>query len=335
MKIRQTEKQKLCGVKPTKLEMLREIDKRGGLEHHKKYKDQLYRLEKGQEGEERLIEYLEKFGAPHWTVLRNIWLEHYGEFECDLLLLTNTGPIAFEIKNYSGKLELQNNQCLLNGKIIGHNPFSQAQKVMANLSEILQTPTLQGVLAFAGEHNSIQIHNPVSGIEVRMLNELQQYIWQIAQQERNTRKQPINTEALLKTLDQFEIGKPTKEKGLPGEMKTGMRRGIHCCHCSRFNLETNKAYLICPCGMHEPREEAIVRTICEYGVIYPERDLATQALTDFFAGEISKSTVFRHLTKHFRQHGTYRSAKFINPKRVFEQVKPDFHLEQPKYMRIN
>lgn len=335
LKFIQTEKQKLHNPQPTKLETLREINKRGGLEHHKPYKDRLYRLEKGHEGEERLVNYLKKYGAPHWTALRNIWLEHYGEFECDLLLLTRLGPLAFEIKNYSGKLELKNNQCLLNGKAISHNPFSQAQKVRTNLSEILQMPTLQGVLTFTGKHNPIQMHDPISGIDVRMLNELKHYIWQIAQQERQLRAYPIDTSPLLHKLAPYEIGKPSKEIDLPGEIKTRVRGGIHCCHCDHFNLKMNKSYIICACGMHEPREEAIVRTICEYSVIYPERELTTQALTDFFSGEVSKSTVFRHLTKHFKQTGVYRSAKFINPKQVFEHNKHDFDLTQPKYMRID
>lgn len=337
LKFIQTEKQKLHSPQSTTLETLREINIRGGLEYHKQYKDRLYRLEKGHEGEERLVNYLKKYGAPHWIAIRNMWLEHYGEFECDLLLLTRLGPLAFEIKNYSGKLELRNNQCFLNEKVIGHNPFSQAQKVMTNLSEILQMSTLQGVLTFVGEHNPIQMYDPISGIDVRMLNELKHYIWQISQQERQLRNRPsFTTETILQRLAPYEIGKPSKEKDFPGEIKTGVRGGIHCCNCNHFNLETNKSYMICSCGMHEPREEAIVRTICEYGVIYPERELTTQALIDFFDGELSKSTVFRYLTKHFKQIGVYRSARFINPKRVFEQNKHKFiGLVQPKYMRID
>ena len=37
-------------------------------------------------------------------------------------------------------------------------------------------------------------------------------------------------------------------------------------------------------GMYEPREEAIVRTICEYGVINNEQNLTTSELTKFFGG---------------------------------------------------
>lgn len=229
----------------------------------------------------------------------------------------------------------KNNQCFLNEKLIGHNPFSQAQKIATDLSEILETPTLQGMLAFGGEHNPIHMHDPVSGIEVRMRCELKQFIHQIAQQERNVRFKPFQTAHPLQKLAPYEIGIPSKEKDLPGEMKTGVKRGIHCCHCNQFNLKMSHAYVICPCGMHEPREEAIVRTICEYIVIYPERELTTQSLTDFFDGAISKSSVFRYLTKHFKQIGVYKSAKFINPQIVFEQGKHQFQLTRPKYMRID
>ncbi len=335
MKILKTEKQQVLGMKPTKLEMLQEIDKRGGLKHHKKFKDELYRLEKGLEGEERLIDYLKTFGLPNWVGIRNLWLEHFGEFECDLLLLTQAGPVAFEVKNYLGALELQNNQCFINGKIIGHNPFSQAQKVVANVQEILQTPTVQGVLAFTGEHNSVQLHDPIAGLNVLMLNQLQHFIRQLAAFDRTPQNRPIPTATYLQTLDHFEIGKPSKEQDLPGEMKTGVRGGIHCCHCNHFNLKRDKNYLICRCGMYEPYEEAIVRTICEYGVIYPERELTTKALTDFFGGEVSESTVFRHLTKHFKRVGKRKSAHYINTKIVLDKNRAAFDLSQPKYMRIS
>ena len=332
MKFIQTKKQQLLAPKPTKLEMLREINNRNGLEQHKPYKDLLYRLEKGQQGEERLINYLKKFGSPQWTALRNIWFEYYGEFECDLLLLTNTGPVAFEVKNYSGPLELQNNQCLQNGQPIGSNPFTQAQKVMLNLKKICQTENVQGVLAFVGEHNHITTHEPIAGIEVRMQNQLRHYIRKLAYQDR---KQSFDTASFLQTLDPFEIGAPTKEKDLPGEIKTLARRGIHCCRCNNFDLDTNKNYIICPCGMHEPREEAIVRTMCEYGLIYPDRELTTKALAEFVDGEVSESTVFRHLTKHFKRIGKHKNSEYRNPRAALENNKQAFKLTEPKYIRLN
>lgn len=338
MKQMKTKRQQELEPRPTKLEVLREIDKREGLHHHKKYKNELYLLEKGDRGEERLLHYLEANGAPHWTVFRNVWLDYYGEFECDVLLVTHLGVHAFEVKNYSGKLELLNNQCLRNGQVISHNPFSQTQKSTTNLQEILnqqpQSPHVQGVLSFVGINNHVELHDTVSGIDVNMLNELQSYLRKLTRIERSHFNVPINLEAILTTLEPFEIGRPSKERVIPSEIKKNVRQGICCSGCNSFEAKLTKKYLVCPCGLYEPREEAIVRTICEYGVIYHQRNLTTTTLTDFFDGEISKSTVFRHLNKHFERIGFYNNTQYTNLGDPFRKIKSTFELKGVKYKRI-
>lgn len=108
MEVIQTEKQKALNHIPTKLEVLREINKQEGIKQNKKLKEEYKRLEKGFKGEQELVKYLEEFGADYWKILRNVWLDYFGEFEIDLLLITGAGLYIFEVKNYTGKLELKN-----------------------------------------------------------------------------------------------------------------------------------------------------------------------------------------------------------------------------------
>lgn len=79
------------------------------------------------------------------------------------------------------------------------------------------------------------------------------------------------------------------------------------------------------CGSH----------LCEYGLIYPDRELTTKALTEFFDGNVSESTVFRHLTKHFKRIGKYKNSEYRNPRGALENNKQAFKLTEPKYMRLN
>src|SRR5699024_5529076 len=69
---------------PTRLEIFRELDKREGLVRDKKLREEYVRLKKGAEGELALVHYLKKYGEEHWVILRNVWLDFYGEFEIDL-----------------------------------------------------------------------------------------------------------------------------------------------------------------------------------------------------------------------------------------------------------
>jgi len=334
----QTTAQKELGKHPRKLEVLRELDKRGGLARDKKLKEEYLRLEKGAAGEQDLVNYLKEYGEKHWMILRNVWLDFYGEFEIDVLLITRAGLYSFEVKNYSGKLELVNSQCLMNGHSIGQNPFSQAQKIPIQLKELLKyqsnPPKIQGVLTFIGENNRVQIQDQVSNIQVLCRNELMHYIWQIAQEERNYLGYPVEIDAVLAALRPYEIGKPTKEKEIPSTAKENLRKGVRCSHCGSFDVHAENGYVICACGMYEPKEEAIVRTICEYGMIYNEKNLTTSELTKFFGGFVKSRTVSRYLNKYFEKTGSYKDAEFINKKNILADYRSDFGLKRNKFLEI-
>ena len=87
-----------------------------------------------------------------------------------MLLLTTAGVYLFEIKNYTGQFEFRKNQCLINGKKVGHNAIAQAQKVSVNIKSILNDTSLsvnvQGAAIFIGSHNEVIIHDPVEEIEI-------------------------------------------------------------------------------------------------------------------------------------------------------------------------
>ena len=128
MKLLQMKIQTQYSNQPTHLDLLREMTKRGALDNTAEWQEEFARLEKGVQGEQDALAFLQKFGEPHWTVLQNVWLNYYGEFEVDIMVFTRSGIYTFEVKNYSGLLEYETHQCKLNGRIIGQNPFSQTQK---------------------------------------------------------------------------------------------------------------------------------------------------------------------------------------------------------------
>src|SRR5690625_2983401 len=59
------------------------------------------RLVKGAIGEEIVFEYLKTYGQKHWLIFRNIWLDYYGEFECDFVVFTGHKFYILEVKNRS------------------------------------------------------------------------------------------------------------------------------------------------------------------------------------------------------------------------------------------
>lgn len=308
---------------PTRLEVLREVDKRNGLEQQEALQQELGRLEKGQNGEQILLDYLNKYGENQWSVLQNTWLNYYGDFECDLLLLTRTQLYLFEVKNYSASFTFLNNQCLINQQKISHNAISQGQRNTINLERIFQNSStpfkITRAIIFINADNKVTIHDKVASVQIISRNELRDFIWEISRSERSTNHQTINENKVLKILNEYATTNPYTPDTITEEICKQVQKGICCCHCHNFDISTNKSYFICPCGMHEPREEAIVRTICEYGVINYQKYLTTPELTQFFNGDISRNSILKYLNKHFEKLGTGRSAKYLNKKVPFEK----------------
>lgn len=101
-------------------------------------------------------------------------------------------------------------------------------------------------------------HNPISADENSSLNN-------------GTR--PLYYKKTLRIIEGAELNSPYQPQPLTLLEQANLRRGIKCANCSNFDLDTARSYLICNCGLHEPRGMAIVRTICEYGILNFDKDL--------------------------------------------------------------
>ncbi|SHE67287.1 Nuclease-related domain-containing protein [Atopostipes suicloacalis DSM 15692] len=320
----------------SKLEILRELEKRTALPED--LENERIRLEAGDQGKQKVLSYLQQFGSEHWRILPNLWLDYFEKFECDLLLLTSVGIYLFEIKNYTGQFEFRKNQCLINGKKVGHNAIAQAQKVSINIKSILNNASIsvniQGAAIFIGLHNEVIIHDPVEDIDIVQANQLRKYIWQIVQEERNYQGAPIDSQKILQILNAYRTENPFSQDDIPEDIKMHAQKGILCSRCGNFNLDTNRSYISCSCGMHEPRENAIIRTICEYGVIHHNKELTVAELVKFFDGELSSQTLRKYLNTHFTRIGIGKGTKYLNPSSPFTKAQKHFDLKKPRYLEF-
>lgn len=255
-----------------------------------------------------------------------------------MLVITSAGIYPIEIKNYNGLFEIRENQCFVNGKKVGYNPITQSQKVLTNISHILhpanQSLKIQGALVFAGQHNDILIHDSTPSIKILTANQLRQYIWQIANDERNHYGPPIDKAQIIQQLEQFETTNPFMDFTISDEVKHRVRKGICCSHCGSFNVDTSKSYINCSCGMYEAWEIAVVRTICEYGVIHFQDDLRTSELWEFLGGQVSRTSLVKILNKYFTKIGNNRGSRYTNLRLPFERVYNRFDLNKSRFLEL-
>lgn len=312
-----------------KLDILRELDKREALDSNQQR--ELYQLELGKIGEERIMKWLQEYGEPHWTIRQNIWLSHYGTFECDFILFTTYKIYLFEIKNYSRKFELRNGQCYLGGKKIGHNPISQAQKVFVNFENLMhqshyQVPIETAVL-FVGEHCEVCIHDEIQDVKVLQLNQVREYLWEIAAEEKCYYGDPVDVSRIQHILDKNRGENYYLPKINSFATESRIRKGVMCSNCGSFDIDLSKSLVSClHCRIREPRENTIIRTICEYGVINFDKDLDIVKVINFFDGAYSKETLRKYMNKHFRLKSNYKRRWYINDTVPFKDMLPALNL---------
>ena len=320
-----------------RLDILQALNKREALDRNQK--QELYQLELGQIGEDRIVKWIHEYGEPHWTIMQNTWLSHYGTFECDIILFTAHKIYLLEIKNYSKRFELRNGQCYLGGEMIGHNPISQAQKVFVNFRQLLgnsfyQVP-IETAVIFAGEHCEVSIHDEIQDVKILQLNQVRDYLWKIAADERLYYGDPIDVGRVQQILETNKGENYYLPKPISREMEARIRKGVMCSHCGHFDIDASRAIITCGrCRMQEPRENAIVRTICEYGVIHFDKDLETSRIVEFFNGQVSRNNIYYYLDKHFEEIGRSRTILFKNIKRPFSGCYKDFHFVKKRTLLV-
>ena len=196
-----------------------------------------------------------------------------------MLLLTQTDIYIVEIKNYNGDFKYADSQCYFSDNVISHNPISQTQHAKVNLQNILLAAgirvTIHAALVLTGEHVDIDIQDSIDGLDVLTINQFRKFVYSISADENsslNNGTRPLYYKKILRIIEGAERNSPYLAQPLTLLEQANLGRGIKCANCSNFDLDTARSYLICNCVLHEPREMAIVRTICKYGVLNFDKD---------------------------------------------------------------
>ena len=292
--------------------------------------EQFKRMEAGFYGEEKFHQYLTKFGLEHWTILRNKWLKNDGHFECDFIVITRYAIYVFEVKNYFGKFVYKNGQSYSRGRAITYNPINQARNARLHLQQILPQYHVKGALVFIGEHNQVCIKDVIEDIAILETNEVYEFIQQIKREEQEYRGHYLNPQEVLTHLQKFEIDPPYHPAPYTRNEMKKARAGIYCANCQQKVLVTRADYIKCSCGLHESKEEAVIRTACEYGVLTYGEDFTVRDIYNFIGTGISINYVKSTLDRHFNQVTDSKIMSFQNPNTNFNKIAKEFSFKLPK-----
>lgn len=315
MNILQTHLQ-LCNSKlPTKLEFNRIAYKPSLITSEKDLKNYRRKLI-GAEGEEIVLDYLSKYGKKHWTFVRNLWMNHNGNFESDIILFTRNMLYIFEVKNYTGVFTYDEGVCKINDRLLDYNCIAQTQRAYVKIKNILKSfPAIVPVehaLIFVGIDSEVIIHSNISDIEIIPRYRLLRYIKNIVKQENRYSGAPINAERILNHFEKYEIDEQFRPEPVTHQMMEKVKRGISCKKCESFDIQIKKHFIQCFCGFRENREEAIVRTIKEYGILNFKSHIKIKPLIEFFAGQLSRPYLKEILNRNFTIIENHSHTYYLN-----------------------
>lgn len=335
MIIKQTELQKASTHLPTQLDFFHILSQRGSA-YFSKEKRLYYTLKAGAEGEATVLQLLKEFGRHHWVVLQNVWMNKDGNFESDLILITSHCVYLFEIKHYRKKFTYENGICYYDNNEMPRNGIQQARRNHVYLKniclDIIPPEQVRAAILFTGKNCDVEIKTAIDYLDIKNRTQIIDFIQKIAIEEEDYLGQPLNADKLIAYFEQYEVMNPYLPTPLTDEEMTEIRGGIYCAHCFNFNLSIHQAYVKCSCGLKESREEATIRTICDYGMLTFGQPMTRRNLLSFFDGQVGKNLLLKTVSEHFivNQNGSHTTIE--NKNLLYSKIKNEFNVKKPKVL---
>ncbi|HIY56586.1 MAG TPA: NERD domain-containing protein [Candidatus Tetragenococcus pullicola] len=281
-----------------------------------KEKKKLERLQKGYAAEcslDRLQEFLTKDKLP---CIDDLYLKtNESCVQIDKLIVVENTAYVIDVKNYSGKYTFVNNEWIRDNLPLQENIFEQLHNAMRAVKRVLLKAgsdlEVKGVLVFMNATATIDIKDSVADLVLDIREVGGWFIEQmskISDQQDNSWQEIINRQK-IEPISSKEVFSPKRIDYL--------QKGILCRNCNKEQKRTTYAFKCPHCQGSEPKETAYVRSICEYGVIFCDKELLFKDLLIFLGSDVSKRYLREILTKHFGPkithgvHVSYRNKVLI------------------------
>ncbi|WP_462410911.1 nuclease-related domain-containing protein [Neobacillus sp. Marseille-QA0830] len=267
-------------------------------------------LEKGYEGEVRFDQMTGRLQS-EILVLNDLLLEVKGtQFQIDSLIISKDIIFPYEIKNYEGDYFYESDRLYtLSGKEI-KDPLLQLTRCESLLRQLLQNLgyylSTEGSVVFVNPEFSLYqapLHKPF--ILPTQLTHLMEKLDALPGKptERHIR--------LAKKLVSLHITKPTFTR-LPSYEFHTLKKGPTCGICNSFSMVNHGKKAICQtCGHVEWIDTAIVRSIEELRLLFPDLKITSNVVYEWTHSFASMKTIGRILKQNYYAVGVGQWTYYV------------------------
>jgi hypothetical protein len=296
-------------IESEELKLFRSLNNRMALPSKEK---KIYsNLEKGYNGEVMFDQLTDRLDPNKFLILKDLLLEtNSTNFQIDSFIISQGTNFPCEVKNYEGDYYYKSDQFFAMNDIEIQNPLDQIKRSDTLLRQMFQKKKYSTSLK-----SNVFFVNPAFTLYQAPMNKPIVYPSQLPKyfEELNARSSILD-ENHYKLADylvkEHKIASPHSR--LPPYNFEQLNKGLTCSSCHSFSVKAGETKILCSiCGCVEFVEDAILRSINELQLLFPEIKITTNLVFEWCKVIESKKQIRRILKKNFTIVGTRQSTYYM------------------------
>jgi hypothetical protein len=269
------------------------------LEKEKRY---FFNKVKGFEGEVKFDLLTEKLPDER-VILNDLLLEaNNTKFQIDTTIFLQETLNLFEVKNYEGDYVYNAGTFYTISEKEIQNPLDQLKRSESLLRQLLQNLgykiPIQGWLIFINPE--FTLYTAPKNHQIILPTQLNRFMKKLSSNPSKLNGKHSELAEQLVSLHQIE-SPYSRVRHYEYEQQ---RKGITCPFCYTFMVMGEKKDLICKnCGAHDKVEAAVMRSVKELRLLFPDKKITTNGIYEWCVVIESKTTIWRILKKHMKSIG--------------------------------
>jgi ribosomal protein S27AE len=286
---------------PRKLSLWRSLNTRMRLEEQeKKY---YANLEKGFAGEMMFDALLENIQDDRLLLNDLLFETNNTTFQIDSFCISQNTIYHFEVKNYEGDHYFELDHFYTSYRSEIQNPVNQLNRSSTLLRQLFKsigcTLLLESYVVFINPE--FFLYQAPLNLPIIYPTQLNRFLKELNSKSSKLTSMHLNLAEKVTSLHQIED--PYHKS--PSYQYEQLHKGIICGPCGgSFMLPLSDKKLICgTCGCVEDVDSAILRSIEEFKLLFPDRAMTTSVIYEWCGKMASKRQVHRILLQNFKSNG--------------------------------
>ncbi len=268
-------------------------------------------LEKGFKGEQMFDALLNKHLANDFYVMNDLLLEYNkAEFQIDSLLISRNTIYPIDVKNYEGDFYISGEKWYpVNGEEI-KNPLPQLYRSESLIRKVSRDLgynfSIEPYLTFVNP--GFYLYQAPMNLPLIFPTQLTRFSDKLNKSAARLNDTHAKLASQLLSLHK----KKSSYTNAPPYTYDQLTKGIICSLChAHFTVFENGKIVCKHCGAFEDVTRAVLRSVEEHIMLFPERKITTNGIQEWCGVVDSKKTIWRILSQNYKLVGHSASSNYI------------------------